>query len=93
MDTFCIEMNEKDLENKEAMDALNDFMDEWQDAMVKYILEEAKRLGVSDKCAGDIIYLRTRSRWTQELEDELIRMDKAGEPAPNMCDYGCNGGE
>jgi len=38
--------------------------------------------------ALDVWYLRTRSRWTLELEDELIHMDQAGEPAPNMNDYG-----
>ncbi len=39
---------------------------------------------LDQKYAEAITYLRTRQRWTQAAEDELIRMAKAGEPLPNM---------
>ncbi len=46
-----------------------------------HINEEAKlvrELGVSEECAADISYLRTRSRHTPELEERLIREHKEG---------------
>jgi len=58
-----------------------------QDELSKYIVDEAKKLGCSESCAADVVYFRTRSRWNQADEDELIRRDRAGEPAPNMCEY------
>lgn len=59
----------------------------WQNEVDKEIRTLAEGLGVSVTCAGNIWYLRTRSRWSQEAEDELIRMDKAGEPAPNINEW------
>lgn len=47
----------------------------------------AKELSVSESCARDIFYLRSRSRWSQELEDELIHLHQKGE-RPNMNDFG-----
>jgi hypothetical protein len=43
---------------------------------------------ISPALAADIAYLRTRARWTEELEQELIRLHIAGTP-PSMCDFGC----
>ena len=62
------------------MDALNEAMDAWHDAQEQECREIAKTLGVSDATAGAIQYLRTRSRWTPEKEEELIARDKAGNP-------------
>ena len=62
-------------------------MDEMNDAEDKAIKAEAKKLGVSEACMCDIVYLRTRSRWCQASEDELIRMDKAGEKLPNIFEW------
>lgn len=47
----------------------------------------AKNLKVSLTCAYDILYLRTRSRWTQKLENELIQANKNGEFV-NMNEFG-----
>lgn len=33
-------------------------------------------------------YLRTRHRWSPELEKELIAAFERGE-SPNMCEFGC----
>ncbi len=61
------------------------------DAYYKYLEESETRLstelGVSRECAKDILYLRTRHRHTQALEDELIALHKAGNP-PCMMDFG-----
>jgi len=59
----------------------------------KVIDEIATELGVSDQCATDIWYLRSRARWTQRAEDELVRRDKAGEPLPNICEWPEEGSE
>jgi len=38
--------------------------------------------GVSEETASAISYLRTRSRWTEAKEMELIQRDKSGDPIP-----------
>ncbi len=70
------------------MSDINDFFDELNRGREKHVKKEAKRLEISKDCAENVVYLRDRSRWSQRLEDELIRMDKAGEPAPNIMEYG-----
>lgn len=65
----------------------NAAFEEWQGSMEKEFKEIADRFGVSENCAANIFYLRTRSRWSQESEDELIRMDKAGEGQPNINEW------
>lgn len=52
--------------------------------MENYTKDEANKLGVSFGCALDIIYLRSRSRWTQEKENYLIYCDKNNIPSPNI---------
>jgi hypothetical protein len=47
---------------------------------VSYAEELGKKLGVSTAVALGICYLRSRSRWTQEKEDEIIRRAKEGNP-------------
>lgn len=69
-------------EFQEAMDAL-------YDSMNKEIEELARELDVSEACAQDVWYLRTRSRHTQELEEELIQLHRDGNP-PNIMEFGCN---
>ena len=85
MTVFDIDIKKVDEENK--WDKLQEFMDKAQDETEKYIEGLAKNLGVTYDCACDVWYLRTRSRWTQELEDELIRLHKQGY-RPNMCEFG-----
>ena len=71
----------------DKMEEFQEFMNDIQDAYILETLFLAKKLGVSDSCAMNIQYLRTRSRWTQDLEEELIRMDKEEGRQPNMCDW------
>lgn len=79
--TFSIEMPDSD---SPAMNDFQSFMDKLQESQEEYIETIAKELGVSAAAAGDIAYLRTRSRWTQEKEDTLIALAKEGEPLPNV---------
>jgi hypothetical protein len=55
--------------------------------MEKEIKKIENELGVSRECANSILYLRSRSRWTRELEKELIQLFKLGTP-PNMMEFG-----
>jgi len=40
----------------------------------------AKEFGISEDVANDVVYLRTRSRWRQDLEQQIIDAAKAGNP-------------
>jgi len=48
----------------------------------------AQAAQVSEECVSDVGYLRSRSRWSEELELELIALHKAGNP-PNVNEFGC----
>lgn len=74
------------VDSPEQMEAFQKTMDEIHDATCKYIQNLAKELDVDESCAADVWYLRTRSRWTRELEAELIRLHRAGTP-PNVCEF------
>jgi hypothetical protein len=70
-----------------GMEAFHELMAALSEEMVDYTETIAKELQVSLMCAADVVYLRGRSRWTQELEDELIRLYKEGNP-PNINEFG-----
>ena len=65
---------------QEAMDALNT-------EHSAHVSAVAESLGIDTGAASDIVYLRGRSRWTQDAENELVRRAKAGEPAPNIMEW------
>jgi hypothetical protein len=67
--------------------SFDDVQDKYYEEMEQYMRDLATELGVSVECAGDVWYLRTRSRHTPELEAELIALHAVGTP-PNMCDFG-----
>ncbi len=81
VETFCVDIpagSTKDMaEFQAAMDML-------QDEKIAEENRESKRLGISKDAASTIMYLRTRSRWTQEKENHLIQLDKQGETLPNV---------
>ena len=62
---------------------------DWQEATVLYIKWLAKELGVSENVAGDVWYLRSRSRWTQELENQIVEAAHRGCPINSVAI--CNG--
>ena len=59
-------------------------LDDYNNAVSLMINAEAKRLNISYSDMSSIEYLRTRSRWTQEKEDYLIKLAQEGKPLPNI---------
>jgi|SanBayMetagenome_1026888.scaffolds.fasta_scaffold55503_3 hypothetical protein len=72
--------------NKATVDLVQGFINSAQDAFIQEAKNISEQLGVSESCGIDILYLRGRSRWTQELEDRLIELYKQGSP-PNICEF------
>jgi hypothetical protein len=64
------------------VDEFTEVMNEISHELVNYTQEIAEEFGVSLDTAGAVVYLRSRSRWTVEKEEELIQRDKAGNPIP-----------
>lgn len=83
---MLIEMHEQARIEREAKEA----QDSYWNQLEQMIQDLAKELNCSYACAGDVWYLRQRSRWTQELEDELILLYAEGTP-PNVMEFGCTG--
>lgn len=71
-----------------TQEEINQIQDNYYNELESYLQSLAEELGVSSACAGDVWYLRQRSRWSQELENELIRLYNEGTP-PNICEFGC----
>lgn len=84
MDVFVAEIPVND---PKAMEQFQELMDAVHDEQTAYIETLAKELNVSEQCATDVWYLRTRSRYTPELEQELIRLHEEGTP-PNIHEFG-----
>jgi hypothetical protein len=82
-----VEFDGDDMNDPNFRSALNRLMQHQFDEMVKEEERIEKELGVSFQCACDILYLRSRSRWTIELEQKLIALHKAGTP-PNVYEFG-----
>lgn len=82
-EVFSIEVPVND---SEAMKKFQIAEDEWQEAMNEHICEIASELRISHDCALDVVYLRTRSRWSEENEAELIRLHSIGQ-APNIMEW------
>ncbi len=59
--------------NEKTWDALTQLMTEVNKGYDAEIRTIAKELHVSMSCASDVWYLRTRSRWSSELELRLIQ--------------------
>ena len=56
--------------------------------MFQQLIEDIQNeLNVSEACANDILYLRTRNRHNQDLENQLIDLHRAGTP-PNIMEFG-----
>ena len=53
----------------------------------KEVLKIQEQFSVTEKFAMAIRYLRTRSRHTPELEQQLIEMAHKGEDVPNMSNW------
>lgn len=73
MATFEIEIP---VDDPEAMVEFQTFMNKVQAETDKYVCEMAKDMHIPVLLAYDIWYLRQRSRWTQALEDRILRCAK-----------------
>jgi len=85
------------LNDPEKMALLQQMMNEYHDHMNEYAKSISQELGVSEGQADQILYLRGRSRWSQELEDRIIKAHKesgkvvitlAGEEEENLQELG-----
>jgi len=66
------------LEDEKKMQEFQEMMDQLTQETVIYERKLAEELGVPVAQVGNIVYLRTRSRWSQELEDRLVKAYKSG---------------
>lgn len=64
-----------------------DAYNEFYKAMNSQLEIIAAEKGCSINCAGDILYLRTRSRWSQELEQALVTAHAEGKKV-NIYEFG-----
>jgi hypothetical protein len=81
--TFSIDIA-KAASNQRVRHELNKAMSEYCAELSEHIDNVADELGVSRKCANNIVYLRSRFRWTQRCEDWLIHCDKHGLEMPSI---------
>lgn len=87
MCAVSIEFDQAVLDDPNAMKALNDYMAARHEELLMGARSVAHDLNISHQCALDVIYLRSRSRWTEELEAKLIQLHKDGIP-PNVMEFG-----
>jgi hypothetical protein len=80
MKTFKAEIPAND---PEAMKEFQGMMDGLSLATIKYEQEVENELGVTPEYAMAIVYLRTRSRHTPEMEQRLVDMCRRGESCPD----------
>lgn len=82
MGTYCLSMEGP--MTAERMKAFTEAMVKAQDAFVAYVEEFAEENSLTSDQARNILYLRSRSRWTQEKEDTLFQLAREGRPFPNV---------
>lgn len=62
----------------EKMEAFQELMDKINEAHNQAIIDLAEELNISYDAASDVMHLRSRSKWTPELEQQLLTEHKAG---------------
>ena len=77
--TFKIPVNDK-----KAMQKFQNAVDQIQDRLAELVTKEANELGISEADMGQIMYYRSRSRWTKKGEKHLIKLAKESRPLPNV---------
>lgn len=76
-----------DVNDKTTIKKLNGLIDVVHESYMDKIKNIQTQFSVSKKCANNISYLRISGRWTQEAENELIRMDKEDHSQPNILEW------
>lgn len=85
--TGMMEITQEDIDDPGTRTVINNLMAKQQRQWGNECLEIAQLYGISDLWAAAVWYLRQRRRWTQELEDRLLEMARAGEDCPNMFEW------
>lgn len=81
--SFAVEMPDRD--DVEGWKAFNEMMDEVNEASSKAIDNIMAEHQVDFQTANAVWYLRSRERWTQEKENELLEWKKVkSEQFPNV---------
>ena len=75
-----------DLNNITDWNSFQSAMNEYHQGLCDEIENISKELNISYACARDVVYLRTRSRHTQEMEERLIQLHREGTP-PNVNEF------
>jgi hypothetical protein len=66
---------------------IQQFLDAASASMSAEMKQLMSDLGISESCALDVAYLRTRSRHSPELEQKLIALHKVGTPPQNIFEF------
>jgi CII-binding regulator of phage lambda lysogenization HflD len=80
LEVIVLTLKDNEKEFQEAIEQLNSAMMEYEDKI-------QKEYNCSEQAASDIAYLRTRSRWSQELEDLIVKLDKEGKHPPVLAGW------
>lgn len=72
-----IEINQSEID-ADGWDLIQEFMDAQAEAWNRAESELAHEFGISEPDAANILYLRTRSRWTKQIEDRIISAAQNG---------------
>lgn len=86
MSVYHLSLSPANLADPALMDDVQKLLDCEQEHYKQEIQRVEKELSVSTFCAMDIVYLRTRSRWTPELEKLLIEEHREGKQI-NICEW------
>jgi hypothetical protein len=80
--TGLMNITEEDIEDPGTRMAINNIFAKQQKQWNDETVEIQTLYGISDLWASYIWYLRQRSRWTQELEDKVLKMAENNEELP-----------
>lgn len=83
-EAYSVEIPTEKIQDPDFWKEFQKIMDEEARLMNEHIDSVARELGISVGCANDVVYLRGRSRWTQEMEDKLILWDKTNTRPENF---------
>jgi hypothetical protein len=68
--------------SEEEIEATIGMLNDWQEDIISQQQRLMYELSIPFEFACAILYLRTRSYWSQQLEEKLIQMGRNGEKLP-----------
>lgn len=72
--------------NKEQLEIIQKIMDKSAEYWNNEVLKVMEEYNLSYKGASDVLYLRSRSRWSKENEENLIKIYQSGDSV-NIFDW------